>query len=120
MSLWAAPAEAPAFTSVFAAGDANYRSIRIPAVVACRNGVLLAFAEGRSSPADQAGNDIIFRRSRDQGITWESLQAVQEDGANSLNNPTAVTDASTGRTFLLYQRIVFARIPVGWIASESP
>ncbi|MBN8249093.1 MAG: exo-alpha-sialidase [Verrucomicrobia bacterium] len=101
----AAEPMAPEFVTVFSAGDAGYGSIRIPAVVLSRRGVLLAFAEGRATPADQAGNDLILRRSLDQGRTWGPIQIVQEDGAHSLNNPTVVTDDHTGRTFLIYQRI---------------
>ncbi|MCW5556743.1 MAG: exo-alpha-sialidase [Verrucomicrobiae bacterium] len=101
----AADASSPGFSTVFSAGDGSYGSIRIPAVTTSRTGVLLAFAEGRATPADQSGNDLILRRSRDQGRTWGPLQLVQEDGAHSLNNPTVVTDAATGRIFLVYQRI---------------
>lgn len=93
------------FTNVFVAGDGGYRSIRIPSVVTTRQGTLLAFAEGRGAPQDQAGNDLVLRRSRDGGRSWEPLQVVQEDGAHSLNNPTTVVDDATGRIFLMYQRI---------------
>jgi len=101
----AAETPAPAFSTAFSSGDGGYGSIRIPAVTTSRTGVLLAFAEGRATPADQAANDLILRRSRDQGRTWEPLRVVQEDGANSLNNPTVVTDETTGRIFLIYQRV---------------
>lgn len=93
------------FTNVFVAGDGGFRSIRIPSLVITRQGTLLAFAEGRGAPQDQAGNDLVLRRSRDGGRTWDPLQVVQEDGAHSLNNPTAVVDDTTGRIFLMYQRI---------------
>lgn len=98
-------ADVPEFFTVFSAGEEGYRSIRIPAVVVTRDGTVLAFAEGRSAPTDQARNDIILKRSRDNGITWEPLIRVQEDGEHSLNNPTAVVDGGTGRVLLIYQRI---------------
>ncbi|MBL9174696.1 MAG: exo-alpha-sialidase [Verrucomicrobiales bacterium] len=100
-----ADGQAPESTPVFTAGDGGYRSIRIPSIVTTGQGTLLAFAEGRGAPQDQAGNDLLLRRSRDGGRTWEPLQVVQEDGAHSLNNPTAVVDHATGRIFLMYQRI---------------
>ncbi|MFO1460109.1 MAG: sialidase family protein [Verrucomicrobiota bacterium] len=93
------------FTNVFVAGDGGYRSIRIPSLATTRQGTLLAFAEGRGAPQDQAGNDLVLRRSQDGGRTWSPLQVVQEDGAHSLNNPTSVVDDATGRILLVYQRI---------------
>lgn len=94
----------PKFTDVFTSGREGYASIRIPALVVSREGTLLAFAEGRQKPTDQAENDIVLKRSSDGGATWRPLQVVAEDGANSLNNPTAVV-GSSGRIFVMYQRI---------------
>jgi sialidase-1 len=95
----------PEFSDVFTSGQEGYASIRIPAVVVTRQGIVLAFAEGRLRPADQAENDIIAKRSSDSGRTWSSLQVIHEDGANSLNNPTVVQERESGRIFLMYQRI---------------
>jgi sialidase-1 len=100
----AAPAE-PVFTDVFRSGADGYVSIRIPSVVVTRAGTVLAFAEGRQKPQDQAENDIVLRRSTDAGATWGPLQVVAADGAHSLNNPTAVVEQQSGRVFLMYQRI---------------
>jgi sialidase-1 len=98
-------AEEPQFTDVFAAGEAGYASIRIPAVVVTKKGSVLAFAEGRAVAADQAHNKIVFKRSTDGGKTWGALQTIAADGDNSLNNPTALVDQNTGRVWLMYQRI---------------
>jgi sialidase-1 len=95
----------PQFSNVFVATNDGYRSIRIPSVVVTKKGVVLAFAEGRRRPADQAENDIILKRSTDGGKTWSALQLIHDDGANSLNNPTAVVEQKSGRVFLMYQRI---------------
>ena len=95
----------PEFTDVFTSGKEGYKSIRIPSVVVTKKGTVLAFAEGRERPTDQAENDIILKRSADGGKTWGALQVVQEDGKNSLNNPTAVVEQQSGRVFLMYQRI---------------
>ncbi|MFO1511761.1 MAG: sialidase family protein [Verrucomicrobiota bacterium] len=95
----------PEFITVFAAAKDGYPSIRIPAVVTTKNGAVLAFAEGRAANTDQAGNDIILRRSTDAGLTWQSLQVLADEGADSLNNPTAVVEQKSGRVFLMYQRI---------------
>lgn len=89
---------------VFAAGENGYASIRIPAVIAAKDGTLLAFAEGRVRAKDQAENDIILKRSTDGGKTWGALQVVAEMGKDSLNNPCPVVDQKTGRILLPFQR----------------
>ena len=97
--------EEPGFADVFTAGKDRYPSIRIPSVVVTSKGTVLAFAEGRARHADQAENDIVLKRSVDGGKTWGELKVVAEDGANSLNNPTALVQEGTGRVWLVYQRI---------------
>jgi sialidase-1 len=95
----------PEFSDVFTSGSEGYASIRIPSLLVTKNGTLLAFAEGRQRPKDQAENDIILKRSTDGGRTWSALRVLHDDGANSLNNPTAVQERESGRIFLWYQRI---------------
>ncbi len=97
-------ADEPRFTPVFIGGQDGYPVYRIPSVVVGKSGTVLAFAEARKSRTDQAQNDIVLKRSTDAGATWGPLQLIHDDGANSLNNPTALV-ADTGRIFLLYQRI---------------
>ena len=88
----AAFAAEPEFSDVFIARKDSHKSIRIPSVVVTKQGVVLAFAEGRAADSDQAGNDIILKRSRDEGRTWLPVELIADDGANSLNNPIAVVD----------------------------
>ena len=95
----------PAFFDVFTSGKEGYASIRIPAVLVTHAGSVLAIAEGRVRPADQAENDIVMKRSTDGGRSWGHLRVLHEDGANSLNNPTVVQERGSGRLFLWYQRI---------------
>lgn len=95
----------PVFSDVFISGNEGYPTYRIPSIVVTKSGTVLAFAEGRLSRADQAQNDIVVKRSSDGGANWGGLQVVQEDGAHSLNNPTAVVEQQSGRVFLMYQRI---------------
>ena len=100
---WAAE---PHFADVFVAGEAGFSAIRIPSVVVAKNGTVLAFAEGRSTPhADQAANKIVLKRSADGGRTWGALAVIAADGTNSLNNPTSVVESDNGRVWLMYQRI---------------
>ena len=98
-------ATAPVFTDVFRSGAEGYASIRIPAVLVTKTGTVLAFAEGRRRPADQAENDIVMKRSTDGGKNWSSLRVLHDDGAHSLNNPTVVQEQVSGRIFVWYQRI---------------
>jgi sialidase-1 len=106
---------APTFTEVFSPNDGGYQSIRIPSLVVTKNHTLLAFAEGRAGTAsDQASNKIILKRSADQGLSWQPLRVIEDDGANSLNNPCAVVDQSNGRVYLMYQRI-----PAGYTETSA-
>ncbi len=93
----------PESTIVFAAGENGYASIRIPSLLATRRGTLLAIAEGRAAEADQAANQIILKRSTDNGRSWGPLQVIARDGKNSLNNPCAVEDLPSGRILLMVQ-----------------
>lgn len=101
----AKPANAPVtFVDVFINGREGYPVYRIPALVTTREGTLLAFAEGRASRRDHAQNDIVLKRSTDEGRTWGPLQVVNDDGENCLSNPTALIVRETGRVLLMYQR----------------
>ena len=93
------------FTDVFVPATDGYPAIRIPSVITTKQGRVLAFAEGRKKLNDQSENDIISKRSTDGGRTWSAVQIIHEDGAHSLNNPTAVVEQQSGRIFLMYQRI---------------
>ena len=95
----------PEFHDVFTSGTEGYASIRIPSVLVTKQGTVLAFAEARIKPTDQAENKIVTKRSTDGGRTWSVLTMIHDDGANSLNNPTAVQEQTSGRVFLMYQRI---------------
>ena len=88
--------------TVFAQGESGYDTFRIPAVVAARNGTLLAFAEGRRGSANDAGDvDLVLKQSTDDGATWGPLQVLADDGANFVGNPSPVVDSATGRITLL-------------------
>jgi sialidase-1 len=95
---------APPLVDVFINGQDGYPAFRIPSLIVTKRGLLLAFAEGRASLRDHAENDIVLKRSTDEGKTWGPLQLVHEDGANSLGNPTGVIVGEAGRVLLMYQR----------------
>ena len=89
-------------TTVFRSGEDGYNTFRIPAVVAARNGTLLAFAEGRKASAADSGQvDLVEKRSTDGGTIWGPVQVVAADQANFVGNPSPVVDRATGRVIVL-------------------
>lgn len=108
---WAQPRPAAPFTAdVFPEHAAPYAAFRIPSLVVSARQTLLAFAEGRNSPRDQAGNDIVLKRSLDGGRAWSDITVIAEEGQASFNNPQAVVlraaqpNIPDGRILLMYQR----------------
>ncbi|MDX2729765.1 sialidase family protein [Streptomyces sp. PA03-2a] len=86
----------------FRSGSGGYASYRIPAVVRTRAGALLAFAEGRvGGRADSGDIDVVVRRSRDGGCTWEPLQVVAAGRGDTRGNPAPVVDPRTGDIVLV-------------------
>ena len=94
----------PDFVTVFAAGQDGYPIVRIPSVVTTAAGTVLAFGEGRQKIDDHAQNDIILKRSADGGESWDAVEVVASEGADSLNDPSVVVDRRSGRIVLHYTR----------------
>ena len=104
ITLFTTAAQAADMVDVFSKGGADgYPDIRIPALVVANDGALLAFAEGRQA-GDHSQNDIVLKRSTDNGATWGPVQLIAEMGGDSLNDPCAVVVPETGRILLMYQR----------------
>lgn len=95
-------------STVFRQGDGGYYSFRIPAIVRANDGTLLAFAEGRKySGADHEKNDIVQRRSFDNGASWSELTLVQNEGDTAfiwIGNPAPVVDRRDGTIHMLFCR----------------
>ena len=95
----------PIQTDLFTSGTLGYHTFRIPALVVTTSGTLLAFAEGRrNSRHDTGAIDIVLRRSRDSGQTFDDMRVAVEGGGNVAGNPAPVVDASTGRIWLPFCR----------------
>lgn len=94
--------------TVFESGKEGHKSYRIPAIVALKNGTLLAFAEGRVNNAGDFGDiNIVLKRSTDGGKTWTSLQTIVDYDQLQAGNPAPVVDLTDplypqGRVFLFY------------------
>jgi len=97
-------AEIPKYQDVFIGGEDGYHTYRIPALWKSSKGSILAFAEGRESKSDHAANDIVLKRSQDNGESWSSLQVVAEQGDDCLNNPMIVEDQRNNRLILMWQK----------------
>jgi len=87
---------------LFQSGTNGYNTFRIPAIITTRNGIILAFAEGRKNTSSDTGDiDLVMKRSEDNGKTWSDLFVIWDDGENVCGNPAPVQDARTGKIFLL-------------------
>lgn len=93
---------------VFEAGEDGYKCYRIPAIIASKNGLLLAFAEGRVNNCGDFGDvDIVSKTSSDGGKTWSALKVVVSNANLQAGNPAPVFDYldprfPNGRLFLFY------------------
>ena len=86
---------------LYVCGEAGYAGFRIPSLCVAPNGTLLAFAEGRVGDMDDWGDiDLVVKRSTDNGRTWSELEMIWDYGAESVSNPTVVTDRTNGRIWL--------------------
>jgi len=110
--------ETPAVAVFEAKKNIPHASVRIPALLMTSKGTLIAIAEGRDKATDQAGNDLLLARSKDQGQTWSKPTIAYEQGDDSCNNPCLVQDAKSGRIFLFFQTFPaggkeFSGLPIG-------
>ena len=106
----------PLFSFDKEGADGESYGYRIPSLITTNNGTVLAFAERRVGLHDHAQNDIVVRRSEDNGKTWGEIQVIADHGKKSLNDPLAVV-LETGRILLMFQEFpygIHARNS-GWI-----
>jgi len=75
---------------VFKNGEGTHACYRIPGITAAKNGDIVAFIEGRRRMHDHAHNDLVVRRSSDNGKTWSNYQLIFQND-NVMVNPSAVT-----------------------------
>ncbi len=97
----AAKSDEPAFSILYTRPDGKYPVTRTPQLVVTKAGTFLAFAQGRSSAHDRSDNDIILRRSTDQGRTWSPFQTVADQGADALNSICIVQLRQSGRILVV-------------------
>lgn len=87
---------------LFVSGTEGYHTYRIPALIVTPKGTLLAFCEGRKNgPGDSGAIDLVLKRSRDGGSTWQKAQVIWLEGANTCGNPCPVIEPTSGVIWLL-------------------
>jgi len=112
------PASPPEATDVFPAGMNGISRYRIPGTVVTAKGTILAYAEARrNSSADWGEIEVHLRRSTDGGRTWLPPQHIAHHGERmaghphqakggepeqTVNNPVAIADRTTGAIEFLY------------------
>jgi sialidase-1 len=102
--------------TLFQAGTKGYLAYRIPTIVKAKSGVLIVFCEARRHSLDDHGHiDIIYRRSLDNGRTWEPARLAVSGDESSVGNPAPVADLRTdGRVVLLFCRTPLDVSGFGW------
>ena len=100
------PPRPPHRIDVFVSGQDEYFAYRIPSLIGAADGTLLAICEGRkSSLADLGNNDLVLKRSTDNGTTWSPMEVIYDEGDKvTIGNPTPVVDRSTGTIWLVFSR----------------
>lgn len=102
------PANDPLLTKtpIFEARTNGYHVVRIPGLLVTANGVVLATGEARRGKGgDWDNNDVVMRRSLDNGQTWEPLRAVVENekyGPGPISNFVMLTDREDGNVHALF------------------
>ncbi|QQL44735.1 sialidase family protein [Sulfuriroseicoccus oceanibius] len=87
---------------VFTPKKDGHPHFRIPAIVTSQKGTLLVFAEGRVRTHDHARNDIVLKRSEDNGETWSDVIVVDEDKDLVMVNPSPLV-LESGRILVFYE-----------------
>jgi sialidase-1 len=92
---------------VFVAG-VDYPNYRSPSLIKTQDGTLVAIAMGRTGgePGFGGDNDLVMKRSFDNGATWSALQVIEKPSlfGEKVSSNTVVMDETNGRLWVLYNR----------------
>ena len=75
---------------IFKNGEGTHPCYRIPAITTAKNGDIVAFSEGRRNMHDHSHNDLVIRRSTDNGKHWSPYKVILKN-ENVMVNPSPVT-----------------------------
>lgn len=88
-------------STIFTEEEEGYNNFRIPVTVKTDKS-LIVICEGRYRKHDHGRNDIVLKRSYDDGLTWEGLEIIHTDKSLVMVNPS-VTVSDSGRIVLMYE-----------------
>ncbi len=95
--------------TVFSNRDAQYR---IPSIVECKSGKLIAFTDHRYDNRDIGGGrhlDVVMKTSTDKGATWSTVEQMVAKGGSGVatsfdcahGDAATVVDRKTGRILMM-------------------
>jgi sialidase-1 len=109
LSLLAAPSPAAPLLekqNLLQARTAGYHTYRVPGLLVTNSGTALATAEARrEGSGDWGDNDVVLRRSRDQGRTWDPprlIVAQKTYGPGPISNFVLLGDRDRGAVHALF------------------
>lgn len=93
-------------TVLFTARTNGYYNYRVPGIATSPNGVILATGEARrGTGGDWDANDIVLRRSFDNGLTWDEERKIVDHASHGdglISNFVLIPDRDTGALHALY------------------
>jgi sialidase-1 len=93
-------------TTLLRARTNGYWNYRVPGILAAPGGALLVTAEARrGGGGDWDGNDIVLRRSIDEGQSWQPVRRVvacEDYGPGPVSNFVMIADRHTAAVHALY------------------
>ena len=91
---------------IFEARKEGYKTYRVPGITVSKNNIVLATAEARPSMGDDWDfNDIIMRRSLDEGDTFGERKFIanhKDIGDGPISNFVMIPDMNSGRIIAVY------------------
>ena len=86
----------------FYSGLMGYYAYRIPTIIQTKK-ALIAFAEGRKNSTGDFGNiDLVYRRSTNQGKSWEPIQILIDRDSIAVQNPVPIYVKDQNKIVLLF------------------
>lgn len=83
-------------------GMNGYHAFRIPTLIKTKN-TLIAFAEGRKNSTSDFGDiDIVYRRSLDEGKSWEPMQILHDLDTMAVQNPVPIYVKKENKVVFLF------------------